>query len=579
MAFDGMTVHSLSLELNSSLSGMRISRIAQPGKDQIIFTIKLMRGQARLLLSASPSLPLIYITEDNKKSPDKAPNFCMLLRKYISNGKIISITQPGAERVIDILISHMDEMGDMNEYHLYTEIMGKYSNIILTDRDKCIIDAIRRVTPDMSSVRTVLPGGKYFIPKQEGRLDPFSVNKNDFLELLNASEPLARCLSGKLTGISTILAREICCRASADPDMPCDEVSKNKVFSCFDHIRKSILSNNISPVIIWNDANHAPVEYAPVRLSMYGKGYSVEEKSSVSSMLYSFYAMREIRDSVRQRSQDLKKTLSVLISRNEKKRLIQEKQLMGTEKMDMIKKYGELLLAYQASIPSGDHADVYDYYENKNINIPMDKTMSVIENSNRYFRRYAKLKRTREETTIYLKETEENLLHMKSIMASLDTAENSNDLDEIREEMAECGYIKKHSSSKKKKICKSMPLHYVTDGGYDIYIGKNNYQNDELTFHMAKGDDIWFHAKEMPGSHVILITKGEEIPDSEYETAACLAAYYSTGRQSKKTEVDYVKDRFVKKPNGAKPGYVIYHTNYSMTVPPMIPDNVRIKKD
>lgn len=579
MAFDGMTVHSLSLELNSSLSGMRISRIAQPGRDQIILTIKLKRGQSRLLLSASPSLPLVYITEDNKKSHDKAPNFCMLLRKYISNGKIVSITQPGAERVIDIQISHMDEMGDMNDYHLFTEIMGKYSNIILTDRDMRIIDAIRRVTPDMSSVRTVLPGGEYFIPKQEGRSDPFTINKNDFFELLHYSEPLAKCLAGKLTGISNTLAHEICHRASADPDMPCDEISRDKVYECFSDIRKSILENSISPVIVWNNVNHEPVEYAPIKLTMYGQGYTEEKMDSVSSMLYSYYAVREIRDSVRQRSQDLKKTLSILISRNEKKRLIQEKQLKSTEKMDTIKKYGELLLAYQASILSGDYADVYDYYENKNIKIPMDKSMSVIENSNRYFRRYAKLKRTREETAIFLKETEESLLHMKSIMASLDTAENSDDLDEIREEMAECGYIKKHSSKKKKKSVKSLPLHYVTDRGYDIYIGKNNFQNDELTFHIARGDDIWFHAKEMPGSHVILVTKGEDVPDSEYETAACLAAYYSTGRQSKKTEVDYVRDRFVKKPNGAKPGYVIYHTNYSMTVQPMIPDNVRIKKD
>lgn len=578
MALDGMTIHMLTMELSASLLDKRISKISQPEPEQLLFTIKQARGTIRLLISANPSLPLCYLTSENKTAPDKAPNFCMLLRKHIANARITGISQPSGERVICIELEHLDELGDRRQKKLYIELMGKHSNIIFCDEEDKIIDSIRRVTAEVSSVREVLPGRDYFIPKQEGKLDPFTVTKEGFcLAITRKPIALKKAIYGSLTGFSPILAEELCYRAAVDSDASTASLKEKHLealYSAFCSIMEEI---NVGghPSIVYEPGSEQPIEYGPVKYTLYPDKKLVS-LDSMSQVLLTYYRQKEIFTAMHQRSTDLRKIVQTLISRNAKKLDLQEKQLKDTEKMEKYRLYGELLQAYGHSIPEGSKkANVLNYYTNEEIEIPLDDTIPAIKNAEKFFDRYQKLKRTKEELTGFVEETRSVLDHLLSIRTSLDMAENTADLDGIRLEMEEAGFIHKKSKTLKKREEKSRPLHFITENGFDILVGKNNYQNDQLTFHTANGDDIWFHAKKMPGSHVILKKDGKEIPDEEYEIAAEVAGYYSSGRDNDKLEIDYVEDKQVKKPKGSAPGYVVYYTNYSITIHPTL---LRVKE-
>ncbi len=571
MALDGMTVHALMMELKNTLVDKRISKISQPEPEELLFTIKQVRGNIRLLISANPSLPLLYLTKENKTAPDKAPNFCMLLRKHIGNARIVDIDQPGAERVIVFTLEHLDELGDVRRKKLYVELMGKHSNIIFTDEEDTIIDSIRHVTAEVSSVREVLPGRSYFIPAQEGKLDPFTVSEDIFVhDVLNRPLNVKKAIYTSLIGISPVLAEEIAYRAQVESEFSTAALSvqdKEHVYHALQEVLSEVHAGG-TPTIIYNERSDQPIEFGPVNFTIYA-GKRVETSASMSDVLSTYYRKKEVYTSMHQRSTDLRKIVQTLLSRNQKKRDLQEKQLRDTDKIEKLKLYGELLQAYSYQITEGlKSCKVLNYYDNTEVEIPLDETKSAIDNANQYFARYQKLKRTKEEVTKLLEETNQTVAHLESIRTSLDMAENTADLDEIRKEMEQSGYIHKKTKSLKKREEKSKPLHFITENGFEILVGKNNFQNDELTFHTAKGDDIWFHAKQMTGSHVILRKNGLEIPDEEYEIAAEVAGYYSSGRDSEKLEIDYVEDKQVKKPNGSAPGYVVYYTNYSITIHP-----------
>lgn len=583
MAFDGFVISNLVHELNEKLVGGRILKISQPEKDELVLTIK-NYDQYKLFLSASAGLPLIYLTEQSKQNPLNAPNFCMLLRKHLNSARIISITQPEFERILQFEIEHLDEMGDVRKKYLIVEIMGKHSNIIFCDEEFTVVDSIKHISGFVSSVREVLPGRKYFIPKTSEKLDPTKTNFEEFKSLvMNKPMAIGKAIYSTYTGISPLLANEICYRASLDSEMPTASLTEDIAFhlyQMFDRIMEATKTKAYTPNIV--SKGKEPVEFSSISLSCYQNtsDYQSQSYDSISKVLEDFYASKNAVTRIRQKSADLRKIVANAIERESKKYDLQKKQLLDTEKKDKYKVYGELLTTYgyQAE-PGAKSITVLNYYTNEDLVIPLNPEISALENAKAYFERYSKLKRTYEALSKLIIETEEDLNHLDSIRTSLDIAVAENDLVQLKEELIEYGYIKRHfgrndgkqsgkNGKQKKTKITSKPFHYLSSDGYHIYVGKNNYQNDELTFDFATGNDWWFHAKGMAGSHVIVKTNGEELPDRTFEEAGNLAAYYSKGRENEKVEIDYTEKKNVKKPNKGKPGFVVYYTNYSLIATP-----------
>lgn len=571
MAFDGIVVANLVCELNKTILNSKISKIAQPETDELLFTLKGQNGQFRLAMSASASLPFLYLTKQNKPSPLTAPNFCMVLRKHIANGRIIGITQPDLERIIQFEIEHLDELGDLCHKKLIIELMGKHSNIIFCKEDGTIIDSIKHVSAQISSVREVLPGRMYFIPDTTHKKNPLTVSQEDFLQTVcEKPEPIAKAIYTSYTGISPSIANEICFRAGVDGDFSMSSLHEDEklhLFHNFDWFMTDIKEEHFSPNIMYKGKE--PVEFASLPYTSYEE-YTVTNYDSISEVLETYYASRNIYTRIRQKSSDLRRIVTTALERNRKKFLLQQKQLKDTEKREKYRIYGELLNTYGYHLESGaKKLEALNYYTNEMITIPLDDQLSASENAKKYFDRYGKLKRTYEALTTLIEETKDEITHLESIATALDIAVSEDDLVQIKEELIEFGYIRKKRGDKKAKI-KSKPFHYISSDGFHIYVGKNNYQNDELTFKFATGNDWWFHAKGMPGSHVIVKTEGEELPDRTFEEAGRLAGFYSKGRDNDKVEIDYLQKKNVKKPNGSAPGFVIYYTNFSLTVHPDI---------
>lgn len=573
MAFDGITIHALVNEFNDKLLNGRINKIAQPEKDELLLTVKSANRQFRLLLSANASLPLAYLTNNNKPSPLSAPNFCMLLRKHLNNGRITAISQPGLERIIDITIEHLDEMGDLCTKHLMIELMGKHSNIIFTDDNDRIIDSIKRINASVSSIREVLPGLTYFIPKTDNKLDAFSSSREEFISNVCALNlPLSKAIYSTYTGFSPLIAEELCHEAGIDSRIPAcelDELSRMHISGIFCNFADDVKKELFKCCIVYN--NNSPKDFFVTEPSSYSKD-DCRFFDSVSTMLEYFYHEKNNITRIHQRSADLRQIITTILERDYKKYDLQEKQLKDTEKREKYKLYGELLNAYGYQIEQGMECTVTNYYDNTEITIPLDENLTPLENSRRYFEKYSKQKRTFEALNELILTTKAEIDQLESIKTSLEIATSYDDLIQIKEELVTYGFIRNKNTGKKNRAekSKSRPLHYISTDGFDIYVGKTNIQNEEVTFKLATGNDWWFHAKDMPGSHVVVKSQGKELPDSTFEDAARLAAYYSKGRDMEKVEIDYIEKKHVKKVPGAALGFVIYHTNYSMNISPDI---------
>ncbi len=578
MAFDGVTIAGIVSELKDKLIGNRIYKIAQPEKDELLLTVKGSCGQVRLLMSADASLPLLYLTQQNKTSPMTAPNFCMLLRKHLQNARIVSVAQPGLERIVRFELEHLNELGDLCRKYLIIELMGKHSNIIFCDDKDMIIDSIKHISGMVSSVREVLPGRIYFIPKTQDKAELLACTKDEMAAVLRAKNvPLFKAVYTGFTGISPSIAQELCYRAGVDADLPSAGVEAEaleRMASVLTSLAEDIKNTNFDYNVVYE--NNQPVEYAAVRLSSY-KEEQRRRFESVSALLEYYYAEKNTITRIRQRSVDLRKIVATALERNVKKYDLQIKQLQDTEKRETYRVYGELLNAYGYGVEAGAKSmEALNYYTDQMITIPLDPMLSAGENAKKYFDKYQKLKRTYEALTTLTKETKEEIDHLSSISISLDIALKEEDLVQIKEELIESGYIRRKGSTKREKIT-SKPFHYLSSDGYHIYVGKNNYQNEELTFKFATGNDWWFHTKGIPGSHVVVKSNGEELPDRVFEEAGKLAAHYSQARGQEKVEIDYTQKKNVKKPNGSKPGFVVYYTNYSLVIDSDIAGIVQIE--
>ena len=584
MALDGITIAALTREFDETLTGGRISKIAMPEKDELLLTIKNNSQTYRLLISAGASLPLIYISPESKTSPQTAPSFCMLLRKYIGTAQILSICQSGLERIITFELEHRDEMGDISTKRLIVELMGKYSNIIFTDDCDTILDAIRHVPAHVSSLREVLPGRRYFLPQELVKADPLSETRESFCaRLRTCPDTLYKALYMTYSGISPLISGEICHRADVDSDRTgeyCTEEELGQLFDAFSSLMDMVKRGDYSPNMILR--GDTPEEYATIQItSLSSDRYHTISYDSMSRLLFDFCARRDAVNRIRQKSSDLRRVVTTAHERAVRKYALQEKQLKDCAKKDRYKIYGDLLSTYGYGLSGGERSfTCANYYDDNNeITIPLDETLSAHANAVRYYDKYAKLRRTEIAVSDEIQKTRNDIDHLESISVSLDIAASEADLAQIRSELVEYGYIKKHqgahggraSSSKgQARTAKSEPLHFVSSDGYDIYVGKNNYQNEEITFRMASGSDWWFHAKGVPGSHVIVRcgADAEHLPDRVFEEAAALAAYYSSVSASPKVDVDYTQKKNLRRVNGGAPGFVIYHTNYSMSIAP-----------
>lgn len=574
MAFDGIVVANLVSDMRQKLEGGKINKIAQPEKDELLITIKNNRETLRLAVSASASLPLVYFTNTNKPSPLTAPNFCMLLRKHIGSGRILQVSQPGLERIIELLIEHLDELGDLCRKRLIIELMGKHSNIIFCKEDGTILDSIKHVSAQVSSVREVLPGRMYFIPRTMDKADPLTITSEDFCDLFKKTPaPVEKALYQKLTGISPTVSTELCHLASLDGARPANELSDAEIthlYRMFSLMMEDVREGRFLPNIIYRDSE--PVEFASIALTCFAGGDFQEKRfSDISALIESYYSEKSAATRIRQKSADLRKIVQTALERNYKKYDLQLRQLKDTDKREKFKVYGELLNTYGYELTGGEkELKCLNYYTGKEVKIPLDTQLDAQENAQKYFEKYNKLKRTCEALSQLVQETKQEIEHLESISAALDIALREEDLIQIKEELMEFGFVKKRAPGSKRPKITSRPYHYRSSDGFDIFIGKNNYQNEEVTFKLANGNDWWFHAKGIPGSHVIVRTGGKELPDRTFEEAGALAAWYSKGRGNEKVEIDYVQRKHVKKAAGGAPGFVIYHTNYSLIAEPKL---------
>lgn len=572
MALDGIVLASIITELTDTLLEGRIDKIYQPMKDEIMLQIRSQNKNYQLLLSSNPSMPRIYMTEHKRENPQIAPNFCMLLRKHLQNGRIVGFHQPNFERIAEIHVQNKNELGDWVIKKLIIEIMGKHSNIILIE-DGVILDSIRHISDALSSVREVMPGGIYAYPPQQGKINPLTISDRESFRqhLQNRNMPIYKGIYQAYTGISPLIAEEICYRAEINANIPIPDIKQKQwesLFSAFMYVMHQVRNHDYQPNIIFNETN-AYFQFSAIPLLQY-TGFSVRNMESISSLLDEYFYKKLEKNILTQRQKDLVKLVNKYLHRAYKKKKIQIDNLKETKKMDRYKLYGELLTANIYAVKKGmDHFKTTNYYsENQEeITIPLLTHLTPAENAQKFFKKYNKLKRTFSAATEQLQSINEEVEYLESIISFIQNSDNVQDLTIIRDELVEEGYSKKRSQKKKQKAGKPELFLIEVNETTKIYVGKNNIQNDYITFKKASNEDYWFHTQKIPGSHVILKTQGEP-KDEEILLAAQIAAYHSKAKFSSQVPVDYTLQKYVNKPKGAKPGFVIYTHQNTVYVTP-----------
>lgn len=587
MSLDGIVLNNVCTELKETLSDCRIGKVYQPEKDEIHLTIRSHGENLRLLLSASSNNPRVYFTDFQKENPQNPPMFCMLLRKHIQGGRITDIEQLSLERILKISIESMDELGDMTTKELIVEIMGKHSNIILVDKNtEKIIDSIKRIPLSISSVRQILPGLEYKSPPSQGKANPVDIEKNDFLSLIDQGEDNVsyKFLYQNFIGLSPLVAREICFRANIDSSLKVKELSdesKDTLFEQFKIVYSSVKNSEFSPTIIKDESDYDIVAFSSIALKQFGSLPKMHFES-ISKLLDYYYLTRDKIDRIKQKSNDLRKSISIKLQRAQNKLAKQKREILAASKRDKFKIYGELITANIYRLEKGqEEVELDNYYseDNEKIKVTLDKNLEPSENAQKYFKRYNKLKTAHKVVSKELVKTEDEVSYLENILLALETSTEVEELDEIRDELTKEGYFRRSVSKRKKQVkTASKPHHYKSSDGFDIYVGKNNKQNDYLTLKFASKEDIWLHTKIIPGSHVIIKSDGAEVPEETILEAAHLAGFYSKGKMSSNVPIDYTERKNVRKPNGAKPGMVIYETNSTVYITPSVKNISKIEK-
>ncbi|WP_270941861.1 Rqc2 family fibronectin-binding protein [Romboutsia lituseburensis] len=577
MALDGLVIHSIVDELHSKLLGGKIDKVYQPENDEVVLHIRNNKQNFKLVLSASASNPRVYIANDYKKeNPINAPMFCMLFRKHIQGGNIVNISQVGFERIIKISVESFDELKEKTTKDIIVEIMGRHSNIILTHSlDNKIIDSAKRIPPSISRVRQLLPGLTYNLPPEQNKLNPLNdISLQDFTNTLKDFQGnIFKSIYSKFLGISPIIAKEICFRAKVDEKtdtIDCSEEIFNLIYIEFLNLFKNIKSNNYTPCMFIDETIDRVIDFSCVNINLFNTLSSVKD-DSMSKILEDYYKTKDIKDRIHQRSSDLRKSISIKLDRLYNKLKKQNEELLESENADSYKVYGELITSYIYMIEKGmESVEVDNFYdpEYKSVKIKLNKNLTPSENAQKYFKKYTKMKTAKVEINNQIKISEEEIHYLENILLSIENCENLAELLDIREELGKVGYLKSQNKSKKETKLTTKPHEFLSSDGFKILVGKNNKQNDHLTLKVADNNDIWLHTKNIPGSHVIIKCEGKEVSDETLFEGAMLAAYFSKSKISSQVPVDYTKKKNIKKPNGAKPGMVIYETNNTIYVTP-----------
>ncbi len=578
MSFDGIVTKSVLKELRDNLIGGRVDKIYQQEKDEILIHIHSKGINYRLILSASSNNPRIYLTEYSKKNPTEPPMFCMLLRKHLAGGVILNIEQFNLDRVIFIDISSMDELGQPTEKRLIIEIMGKHSNIILIDKSSFrIIDSVKRVYEDMSRVRQILPGMVYEYPPLQDKFNPLDSTEKDFFDLMDSADknlPCFKFLYFNYIGLSPLISREICFDANIDIDRNLGslyEDNKNSLYFSFNKFIAKVSKEEFTPVSVLNSNKSEILAFHALDLNQFGKENKVYF-DSISKLLDNFYRSKDIIDRIGQKSQSIRKLIGVKLDRTLNKLGKQKEELLESRDREKYKIYADLISANLHIIPKGvDSIELDNFYDENmsKLTVPLDIKLSPVANAQKYYKKYSKLKNAHQLLLEQIPETEDEVSYLENVLMSIENSTEIKELDEIKEELINEGYIKGPLKKKKKKEeAVSKPLHYISKDGFNIYVGKNNKQNDYLTLRLSHKDDIWLHVQNMPGSHVIIGKEGKSIPDTTLAEAAILAAYYSKGKNSNHVPVDYTERKNVKKPKNAKAGMVIYENFKTIIINP-----------
>ena len=577
MPLDALCLSGLVHELDEAVTGGKIDKIYQPGRDEVVLALRTpARGNVRLLLSANPSHPRLHLTEISRENPDKPPMFCMLLRKHLSGARILEIGQTHLERVVTLRLETLDELGDRVERRLVLEALGRRANLILLDGEGRILDCLRRVDGDLSSQRQVLPGMFYRLPPPQDKADPTALDRAELEGLLARAPEEAQAdkwLLDTFNGLSPLVCRELAQRAGGATDVRLNILGgegRARLLDGLEELLHNVKENHFTPTMILMEGRPRDFTFLPV--TQYGGAAEMTTFPTFSRMLDRFYEERESQERVRQKGQDLIRSVTNARDRTARKLANQEKELAATRDRERLRQFGDIITSNLYQMERGmARLRAQNFYdpEGGEVEIPLDPLLTPQQNAAKYYKEYNKAKTAEEMLTIQLEKGRRELDYLNSVLENITLAEGERDLGEIRQELTDTGYLRRPSKAKDRgKRIASKPMEFRSSTGLRISVGKNNTQNDLLTCKLAGKGDIWFHTQKIHGSHVILWTEGEEPDLASVNEAARLAAWFSQGRESGKVPVDYTPARYVKKPVGARPGMVIYTTYETAWVEP-----------
>lgn len=568
-----MTLSLVRRELSETIIGSRIEKVHQPSKDELVFHLRTREGAYKLLISASSNSPRLHLISSAPENPSSPPMLCMLLRKHLTGAVIMNIRQLGLDRAIFIELSGTNEIGDAVAFTLCVEVMAKHSNIILVGNDGIILDAVKRIDFTQSSVRQILPGFKYELPPRQNKINLLESDIDFVIEEIKKrnGKLLSAAVLDTVEGVSPLISREIA-SYSCGSDIGVDELTPatlSRLSDKLEKVKNMLLCGNAEPTMLLRDGVK-PYDFTFTDITQYGFAVTAKSFESFSELLDDFYYEKDRFERTRQRSQSLLKLLSNACARAARKLQTRRAELEACADKDNLRINAELILANQYRLEKGAlFYDVENFYSNnETVRIKADPALSPSANAQKYFKEYRKAKNAEKLLGELIEQSEQELAYLESVIDAVNRADGYTELAEIRNELYEQGYLKRAKNDKVKKIKPLSPLEYVSDDGYTILVGRNNIQNDILTFKTAAKDDSWFHTQKIPGSHVVVVGNGDIVPERTCRQAAMLAAYHSSGRDSSQVAVDYTEVRALKKPNGGKPGKVIYHAYNTMWVTP-----------
>ena len=573
MAFDAFFLTAVLDEIREKTAGARIEKIHQPSRDTLLLHLKCQEGRQKLMFVANPTAPRLHLTQATPENPQEPPMFCMLLRKHLSGARLNSISQPPMERCATFTFDCIDEMGDAVQKKLVAELMGRTCNLYLLDPDGRIIDCLRRVGLDETSKRPALPGMYYQQPDVIQKANPIDWDFDDYMTMLSGTgaDLVAERLMDDLGGLSPLVCREAALFAAGDTDVRIADIEADKINIDETADRLDLFfREHLQHPKPWYyaTADGTPKQFAFCPIRQYGECVEAE---SFEALLDHYYIVRDRRDAIRQKGQAVRKTVQNLCQRLKKKLAIQEKELLATYDRERLRQLGDILTANIHRIQKGQTTvTVEDFYDENMamIEVAISPILSPQQNAAKFYKDYTRMKNAEKELTKQIELGEQELTYLQSVLEELDRAESEAELEEIRRELQEGGYVRADSGKKKMKQGKLPPLRFESTDGYPIYVGRNNRQNDELTFKLARKDDLWLHAQKVHGSHVIISCGGTTPPDDTVTQAAQLAAFYAETKGGQNLPVDVTPVRQVKKVPSGKPGMVIYHTYRTVIVNP-----------